>query len=137
MRVSERILFMVFTGQVPQTVLEAFTLFFALAIGHAFADFPLQSRYLATHKNRHYQPATGEKYVPGLWVHCMAAHSMIHSGFVWIITGHVGLAVIEAGLHFTIDSLKCEGKIGFHADQLLHYSCKAGYVIILYNGWLA
>lgn len=128
---------MLFTGQVPQTVLEAFTLFFALAIGHAIADFPLQSRYLATHKNRHYKLAAGEKYVPGLWLHCMAAHSMVHAGFVWIITGHAGLAVVEAGLHFAIDSLKCEGKFGFHQDQLLHYTCKAGYVIILYYGWLA
>ncbi len=117
--------------QSPHSLEEALVLFFALLIGHALADYPLQGEYLSTHKNRNYQPKAGEPRVGGLWIHAMTAHSLIQAGFVWAILGRPLFGLVEAGAHFVIDSLKCEKVIGFHTDQLLHVSCKAAYVIVL------
>lgn len=113
----------------------ALALFFALVIGHAFADFPLQGDFLSRGKNRHIKPpqlADGKKSPKDLWVYLMTAHCLIHAGFVLVITGVVILSVAELVLHFTIDLLKCEGKTSFALDQWLHVLCKAGYVVVLW-----
>lgn len=115
---------------------DAVKLFFALAIGHALADFPLQGEYLAKFKSRHVRPADLETVPRGLWVHCMTAHCLIHAGFVWLITGQVIFAIVEFVLHFILDLLKCEGKTSFNLDQIGHYTCKAGYALIFWLGWL-
>lgn len=113
----------------------AFTLFFALVIGHALADFPLQGDFLSHGKNRHIKPpqlADGKGPPGDLWVYLMSAHCLIHAGFVLAISGIVAFAVAELVLHFVIDVLKCEGKTSFALDQWLHVICKAVYVLVLF-----
>ena len=115
----------------------ALTLFFALIVGHAFADFPLQGDFLSHGKNRHstaIKLADGRENPKNLWVYLMSAHCLIHAGFVLAITGMVVFALVEFVLHFLIDVLKCEGRTSFALDQWLHVLCKAGFVIVL---WIA
>ncbi len=104
-------------------------LFFALAIGHALGDYPLQSDFLAKHKNRHFAHAyTDLPPARTLWLHCLTAHALIHAGIVWLLTGRAALGAAELVLHWLIDWLKIERKINFHVDQLLHLLCKVGFV---------
>lgn len=116
-----------------------FILLFALAIGHALADYPLQGAFLADAKNRHSDPfalAENTSSPLGLWIHALTAHSLIHGGAVWLITGSVTLALVEVVLHWLIDFSKCEGWFGYTTDQLLHLSCKALYAAAITGGWL-
>lgn len=113
----------------------ALALFFALVIGHAFADFPLQGEFLSRGKNRHNEPpklADGKVSPPNLWIYLMTAHCLIHTGFVWVLTGSIIFALAELILHWVIDSLKCEGGTSFATDQWLHVISKAVYVVILW-----
>ena len=115
----------------------ALVLFFALVIGHAFADFPLQGDFLSHGKNRHIKPpqlADGKGSPKDLWIYLMSAHCLIHAGFVWLITGAVIFAFAEFVLHWIIDALKCEGKTSFAMDQWLHIATKAVFVLVI---WLA
>jgi hypothetical protein len=119
----------------PHTLLAALQALFALSIGHAVADFPLQGEYLATGKNwrllkRLQDPARPEH----IWFTCMAAHCLVHAGAVWLITGSSLFAAIELVLHWSIDVAKCSGKTTFNQDQALHILCKVGYVCAAYAG---
>jgi hypothetical protein len=110
-------------------------IFFKLLIGHALADFPLQGDFLARGKNRHSvnMPPPGAK--PGaIWPYCLTAHSLIHAGTVWIITGSVELALIECVAHWVIDFAKCENDITLHQDQFLHVLCKLFYAFAIAYG---
>jgi hypothetical protein len=120
----------------PQSVQGVIFVFLALAIGHAVADFPLQGAFLAKAKNRHSDISNyfGKSAPSGVWLHAMTAHSLIHAGAVWLITGSAVLAVIELVAHWVIDYVKCEGWIGFNTDQLLHYVCKIIYAMLIYLG---
>ncbi|MEM1441372.1 MAG: DUF3307 domain-containing protein [Verrucomicrobiota bacterium] len=116
-------------------IVSACALFFALVIGHAFADFPLQGDFLSRGKNRNGVPpqlADGKTSPNDLWIYLMSAHCLIHAGFVWVITGYFLFAIAEFILHWVIDALKCEGKTSFAMDQWLHVLTKLGFVIILY-----
>ena len=106
-------------------------LFFALAIGHALADYPLQSDFMARAKNRHFAHAFADLPQRTLWAYVLTAHALIHAGCVWLITGRAGFALAEFALHWLIDWAKTERKIGFQTDQWLHLGCKAGYVALL------
>lgn len=109
-------------------------LLFALLIGHALADYPLQGAFLARAKDRHSDSGAlfGEQKAPkGLWVHALTAHSLVHAGAVWLITSSVLLAAVELVLHWFIDFAKCERWTGFHLDQVLHVLCKIGYVLAM------
>lgn len=97
--------------------------FFALIVGHALADYPLQGDFMAKAKN----PTAPIPGVP--WWIVMAAHCMIHAGWVAMVTGSVWLGMAEFVAHFLIDSCKCYGKYGFAEDQLLHVACKVGLVL--------
>lgn len=113
----------------------ALSLFFALVIGHALADFPLQGDFLSRGKNRHTEPpklADGKQSPSDLWIYLMTAHALIHAGFVWLFTGLIVFALAEFVLHWLIDAMKCEGKTSFAMDQWLHVLCKAVFVIILW-----
>lgn len=115
--------------------LSAFILFFALSIGHAFADFPLQGDFLSRGKNRHMEPprlADGKESPSNLWMWLMSAHCLIHAGFVWLISGFFIFALAEFVLHWLIDVLKCEGRTSFATDQWLHLISKAAYVVIIW-----
>lgn len=123
-------------AQNPQTLAQGLNLFFALMIGHALADYPLQGDFIALHKNRHY--IDEQRVLPaGIWIHCLLAHSLIQAGFVWMISGRVIFAVVELVLHLSFDFLKCEKVTGFQTDQALHAATKAIFVIALLQGWVA
>jgi Protein of unknown function (DUF3307) len=119
----------------PHTLAQGLSLFFALLIGHALADYPLQGEFLALHKNRHYKDSS-HSLPPTVWVHCLINHSLIHAGFVWLITGSVVLGLMELVLHSIIDFIKCEKITSFHMDQGLHVACKALYVVMVMKGWV-
>lgn len=115
----------------------ALALFFAFAIGHAFADFPLQGDFLSRGKNRHLPPpqlADGKESPTYLWTYLMSAHCLVHAGFVWIVCGYVVFAISEFVLHFLIDVMKCENKTSFAMDQWLHLLTKAVYVALIWMG---
>jgi Protein of unknown function (DUF3307) len=111
---------------------------FALFIGHALADYPLQGKFLAIRKNRHIKSIdyTGDS-PPSLWVYCLSAHSLVHAGAVWVITGSALLGFVEFVLHWLIDFAKCEKWTNFHHDQALHIISKVAYVAAGYwmLGW--
>src|SRR6186713_2016353 len=100
----------------PITYADCATLFFALLIGHAMADYPLQGEFLALHKDRNYRDPV-RQLPQGLWMHCLFAHSLIHAGFVWFITGRVFLGIVELVVHMFLDFLKCQKRTEFHTDQ--------------------
>jgi hypothetical protein len=99
-------------------------LLFALIVGHALADYPLQGDFLARAKSR-FAPIPG---VP--WQQALGAHALIHGGFVAVITGVWWLGLAEAVAHAAIDDAKCSGAISFDADQLAHLACKALWVAL-------
>jgi hypothetical protein len=92
---------------------------FLLVAGHALADFGVQGEYMANAKNRN--TALGKD----IWPMVLGAHAMIHGVLVGLITGSVVLALLETAAHATIDFRKCEGKLTYHQDQVLHIVCKA------------
>ena len=95
-----------------------------LIFGHMLADYPLQGDFLSKAKNR-LSPIPG---VP--WYQALAAHSVIHAGFVGIITGNLFIAIGEFMAHCLIDDAKCSGKLSFNQDQALHIACKALWVVL-------
>jgi hypothetical protein len=95
-----------------------YVMLFWMVVGHALADYPLQGEFLAIAKN----PDTEIGRV--FWPHALFAHSMIHAGFVALITGSIVLGLAEAVVHALTDLAKCAGKIGIHTDQLIHFVCK-------------
>jgi hypothetical protein len=109
-------------------------IFFALVIGHALADYALQGSFLSMAKNRHADVTSlfGAELPPrGLWIHALTAHSLIHAGAVWLITGSLTLGLVEMVLHWVIDFAKCENWTNLTVDQLLHLVCKAGYAALI------
>lgn len=101
--------------------------FFALAVVHALADFPLQGDFIARQKTRSSSSGGSE------WITCLIAHSLIHAGGVWLVTGSMVLGLVEFLLHALIDIGKGENKFGLITDQILHMTCKAVYAVILYS----
>ena len=95
---------------------------FKLLIGHAFADYAFQSAYMAEKKS----PLMSDE-----WYYHLLAHSLIHAGMVWLITGSPVLAFAELILHFLIDRSKSMGDITRNVDQTLHFFCKFVYTLIL------
>jgi hypothetical protein len=96
-------------------------LLFLLLVGHALADYPLQGDFLAQAKNRN--TAIGKVF----WPHALAAHSVIHGGFVLLLTGSLWLALTEVFVHAITDWLKCEGQLSLNQDQAVHVACKVIY----------
>ena len=105
-----------------------------LIMGHAVADFALQSPTMAEKKNRNRPPdlsrvPPGQSYVP-CWPYWLSAHALIHGFMVWFITGSVSLGVAESVAHWAIDFGKCESWYGVHADQALHVACKVVWSVV-------
>lgn len=78
-----------------------------LIFAHALADYPLQGTWIATtksHVDRH------QSEYP--WYQSLMAHSVIHGGFVGLITGSLLLGLGETLAHFVIDYLKSNGTFG-------------------------
>ena len=121
----------------PQTWSQGLQVLFALAIGHALADFPLQGDFLAMCKNRrHLIRLKDPNRPPSMWITCMAAHCLIHAGMVWAVTGSAILGAVEFVIHWVLDTVKCEGKTDFSFDQFLHLACKIVYVIAGMAHWI-
>lgn len=96
----------------------ALEMLYALVVGHALCDYPLQGDFLARAKNVTVP-------IPGVpWWQAMLAHSIIHGGAVWLVTGIWWLGALETGAHFAIDHAKCRGAISFNYDQFAHIVCK-------------
>lgn len=100
---------------------------FLLVVGHCLADYPLQGEFLALSKNRNHPMGKD------IWMHSLAAHSMIHAGFVAVITGNIWLGLAEAAIHGFTDFAKCEGKISLNEDQMIHIACKVLWTILAFN----
>jgi Protein of unknown function (DUF3307) len=95
-----------------------------LWIGHFLCDFPLQGDFLARGKN-HTAPLSG---VPWFW--CLLAHSAIHAGWVFLITGSGVLSLLELCVHALLDYNKSAGHFDFGTDQTLHLVCKLIWIVI-------
>lgn len=92
--------------------------FFMLLFGHCLADFPLQGEYLSKTKN------PKNNYIE-FWLPTLFAHSVIHAGIVFIITGYISLAIFQLVTHFIIDYAKAVQKTysdraSFLIDQFIH-----------------
>lgn len=121
----------------PPGVATFFVALFAFGVAHSLADFALQGEFLALAKNRHADAGKffGEGGQPRwLWVQALTAHSLIHAGGVWLVTGSVFLGAVELVLHWFIDYAKNESWTSFSADQFLHFLCKVVYAAILATG---
>ena len=130
-----------FLEQSPLSVGNAFIVFFALAIGHAFADFAWQSEFMAVNKNKNLVPKDTDDGKPSsMWLHVLSAHCLVHAGTVWVVMGSLQLAwavaLFEFVAHWTIDYVKCAGRTSFNVDQSLHYACKILYVTAVFYGWV-
>lgn len=106
-------------------------MFFALLVGHAIADFPLQAGPMAAEKCRHSTSAL-QRAVP--WFYWLSAHALVHGGFVYGITGSLFLGLLETVVHWLIDFAKCENWFGIHVDQALHVGCKAVWCVLIAYG---
>lgn len=112
-------------------------LFFLIA-GHALADYSLQNGAMAVCKNRHANHAL-HKDVP--WYYWMTAHALIHGMVVAVIIGFwtnnrdlgVLYGLMEFGIHWIIDTLKCEKLFSIHADQAFHVLCKVAWWAMVAN----
>ena len=97
----------------------------ALLFCHFLADYPLQGDFLARAKN-HVDP------IPNVsWRHALFAHSFIHAGFVYLVTGQPLFFFIELIGHAIIDHEKCKGELTFNMDQAIHLSMKVIYALVL------
>lgn len=107
-------------------------LFIKLIMGHAVADFALQSDAMAKGKNRHISPIfvpPGQK-LQICWPYWLAAHGLVHGAMVTFITGNVRLGLLEALCHVVVDFGKCENVYGIHVDQAFHVLFKVAIVLM-------
>ncbi len=103
-------------------------LLFLLIAAHALADYPLQGPFLSEAKNRN--TAVGKIF----WPHALFAHSMIHGGFVFLLTMNLWLGVAEVIIHARLDFMKCEGRISLNFDQGMHLWCKVLWAAVVVVG---
>lgn len=114
---------------------------FKLLCGHAFADFALQSDWIAKNKNRHAGPPAGYSAalhgpMQIIWPYVLTSHALIHGAFVLWATGRWDLGVMETVFHWVIDFGKCERWYGIHADQWMHIACKLAWLYLAGWTWL-
>lgn len=105
-------------------------LFFWLLVGHAVADFALQSPYMAAAKSKVSPEGVG------IWSWVLFMHGLIHGGMVAYATGYVWLGILEVIAHMLIDHAKVTGRFGsgrrsFMADQYLHIMCKLVWAFVV------
>lgn len=99
-----------------------------LVFFHFLADYPLQGPYLSESKN-HLNPL-GQN---GVWKHSLFAHSFIHAGFVFIVTGSLQCFLMELVVHAWTDYGKCQGWLTLNMDQSIHIGIKVLYVFLALN----
>lgn len=106
-------------------------LLFKLLVGHAIADFGLQSDWMSKNKNRNYKSnyvPEGQKYTQ-TWFYVLGAHSLMHGGMVYLMTGVFAFGLVETVVHFVLDFLKCENLTNPHIDQFFHIIWKVAYAL--------
>ena len=103
-----------------------FAIFFLLMVGHAVADYALQSSELSETKRRAKNP--------GGWWMALGAHALIHGGAVTLVLGSPLLGFFEFVAHFCIDFGRCEGKYSYKVDQFLHVLCKVLWIVFFLLG---
>ena len=111
-------------------------LIFKLIIAHVFADFAFQSTSMAMGKcrKRQHEEKSGSRHHLGPnWPYWLTAHTILHGGAVWLVTGNMFLGLVEVVLHWCIDYAKCENWTNIHVDQILHMACKALYIVYIYS----
>jgi hypothetical protein len=86
---------------------------------------------MAAEKDRH-STSDLQKRVP--WYYWLSAHTLVHGGAVFLITGSLTLGVLETVVHWLIDFGKCEGWFGIHVDQALHVGCKVLWCVLIAYG---
>lgn len=111
---------------------------FWMCLAHFCVDVQFQSDFVAKHKSRR----NVSPFVP--WYYVMASHAATHAlavaAAVLVLIGGAELQlamVLAAGefaAHFVVDTLKCEGVTGIHADQFLHVFCKAMWAFYVFGG---
>jgi hypothetical protein len=105
-------------------IIRFFSFLFLMLVGHAVADYALQSDFMATNKNRNAVPKGYDPARHGpmqtIWPYVLSAHALIHGGMVYLVTGSIALAVAETVSHWVIDFGKCEKWYGIHTDQWAH-----------------
>lgn len=113
-------------------MMETARLFALLLMGHALADFALQSDVMAKGKNRHNKtkPPPGAK-CQVCWPYWMVAHGLIHGITVYWITGTIVLGLAETVCHSLIDALKCENITNVHVDQSAHIITKLCWCVCM------
>lgn len=99
-------------------------LVFLLFVSHAICDYALQSDFIANAKN----PNTEVGKV--FWTHVLTAHALIHAGGVYYVTQSLTLGLLEFGLHWVTDLLKCNNRITLQQDQSIHYWSKVVWAVI-------
>ncbi len=104
---------------------------FMLFFGHALGDFVLQPEAMGYGKNRNDQIHDKEHSLFPRWYYWLSAHSLVHAGLVYLITGSLLFGLIELAIHWLTDFMKCEGKISIHQDQGIHLGCKVLYALFL------
>lgn len=96
----------------------------ALIGAHCFFDYAGQGDFMAKAKNV-------RAPIPGIpWWNILGAHACIHGAAVALITGIWWLFIAEAAIHFITDWNKCENRISFNADQMIHIACKIVWFLI-------
>ena len=93
---------------------------------HFLLDFAIQGDFVAKFKAR---IVDGEKNAMWKWV--LTSHAASHTLPVILLTQSLLLGGVMFLSHFVIDFLKCEKKINFNQDQILHI-----FVILLIT-WLS
>jgi hypothetical protein len=93
-------------------------------IAHTFADFVFQHDRMAYGKSRHNKSDVH-------WFHWLTSHSIINGAMIYILIGYWYIALLEVGLHWIIDLLKCEKITNVEYDQLLHLITKIAYVVMI------
>jgi len=94
------------------------SIFFALLFFHFLFDYPLQGDFLSKAKN-------SSNPIPGVpWYHAMFAHTFMHGAAVTLVTGMWTLGLLEMIVHWFTDHLKCNNKLTFNQDQVIHIICK-------------
>jgi len=90
---------------------------------HFLCDFALQGDYMARAKNRFVDKPAPE------WFWALGGHALIHGAAVGSLLGWQ-LGCAEAVMHCVIDYAKCERRISYNDDQIMHIACKVGWLAI-------
>lgn len=91
------------------------TLFSILLCTHFLLDFAIQGDFVAKYKARIVEGRSNE-----FWKWVLTAHAASHTLPVILLTNSLILGSVMFISHFVIDFLKCEQKLNFNQDQVLH-----------------